>query len=77
MVVIVVLCFGIELFVLFQPNVRFHIIRKFGKRSVRLLGNSCSFGLRYVFLVHVHVIVPNCTIIFFSNSVLECEFLSH
>ena len=40
---------------LFEPYVRFYIfklyINKFGYLSGRLLGNSCSRGLRYVFLV--------------------------
>ena len=36
---------------LFEPDVRFHILVKFGLLSARLLGNSCSLGLRHIFLV--------------------------
>ena len=39
---------------LFEPHVRFHILVKFGFLSGRLLGNSCSLGFRYVFLVYAH-----------------------
>ena len=38
---------------LFEPDVNFHILVKFGLLSGRLLGNSCSLDLRYVFLVKV------------------------
>ena len=41
------------MFVLFEPYVRFHILVQFGHLSGRLLGKSCSLGLRYVFLVQV------------------------
>ena len=39
------------IFVLFQPYVRFHILVGFGWLSDHLLGNSCSHGLQYAFLV--------------------------
>ena len=41
--------FWSRIFVLFEPYVRFHILVKFGYLSGRLLRNSCSLGLRYVF----------------------------
>ena len=40
--------------------------------SGHLLGNSCSLGLRYVFLVYV----PNCQFTFFLSWFLEWDFLS-
>ena len=46
---------------LLEPYVRFHISVKFRLLSGRLLGNSCSLGLRYVFLV----LVPKCHFSFF------------
>ena len=40
------------IFVLFAPYARFFfILVRFGYLSGHILGNSCSLGLRYVFLV--------------------------
>ena len=36
---------------LFAPYARFHILVKIGLLSDRLLGNSCSLDLRYVFFL--------------------------
>ena len=44
-VVLIVLCLGVEFFVLFLPYVCFDILVKFGSLSGLLLGNSCSLGL--------------------------------
>ena len=62
------------IFVLFAPYGRFHIlvVVNFRLLSGRLLGNGCSLGLQYVFLVQV----SGFQISFFPPRFLEWEFLS-
>ena len=48
---------------LLETYVRFYILVQFVCLSGRLLGNSCSLGLRYVFLVKV----PMCHFSFFFS----------
>ena len=56
---------------LFEPYVRFHVLVRLGDLSGRLLGNSCSLGLRYVFLVYV----PKCHFNFFPTArFMEFDF---
>ena len=43
----IVLCIGVYFFVLFAPYVCYHILVKLATN----LANSCSFGLRNVFMV--------------------------
>ena len=57
---------------LYETLVRIHVFDYLSSDSDCLLGKSCSLGLRYVFLV----VVTNCQLSFFPNSVLEWEFLS-
>ena len=51
MVVLIVLCLGFLIFMLFAPYVCVPLLVKFWYLSGHLLESSCSFGLRGVFMV--------------------------
>ena len=59
-------------FVLFEPCVRLYSFSLVTVTEWPPIGNSCSFGLRYVF----QVLVPNCQFSFFPPRILEFDFLS-
>ena len=59
--VLLVLCLGVDFYLLFVPYVCVHILVRFRLLSGGLLGNSCSLGLQCVFLVQL----SNCQFSFF------------
>ena len=66
--VLVVLCYGIEFFVLFAPYVRFHILVKFVLLGGRQLGNSCVLGLR----INMLTALKGSQFIFFFTRLTIC-----
>ena len=50
-VVLVVLCFGVEFLCCLSLMCVFIFLVQFGLLSGRLLGNSCSLALRHIFMV--------------------------
>ena len=55
MVILIVLCLGVYIFVLFVHYVCFHILVELATVWPPIGENSCSFGLRCVYMVKVPV----------------------